>query len=204
MPKHFNEEEKIEIQRKLIDTAKDLFARYGLNKTSVQDITTASGIGKGTFYRFFKNKGELYVVAYTEEWEKVNEELEKKYKYMKGDISDIIMSCILENQKALLGHPLLAAVYDRESISVMSDQYVLNCIQKFADLTKKRRNALVESWLEANNIDCSIDVSVISGMITSVSLLNFHRDELGGELFEEVRNNIVKGIGCVISGSQNA
>ena len=55
MPKHFTPEERIEIEGRLLAAAKASFLYYGMNKTTVEDITQSAGVAKGTFYLFFKN-----------------------------------------------------------------------------------------------------------------------------------------------------
>ena len=50
MPRHFSSEERIDIENRLIAAAKELFLQYGLNKTTISDITEKAHVGKGTFY----------------------------------------------------------------------------------------------------------------------------------------------------------
>lgn len=44
---------------KIVDTAKKLFIKYGIKRVSINEICSASGASKMTFYRHFKNKTEL-------------------------------------------------------------------------------------------------------------------------------------------------
>jgi AcrR family transcriptional regulator len=49
------------MDRETIQTAAfDLFRKISFEKTSVSDITKACGIGKGTFYLYFKSKNEIF------------------------------------------------------------------------------------------------------------------------------------------------
>lgn len=53
------EENKLIKRTKLLDTALELFTTKGTSQTSVADITKAAGVGKGTFYLYFKDKESI-------------------------------------------------------------------------------------------------------------------------------------------------
>ena len=43
----------------LLDSAFSLFTSKGINKTSISDIVESSGVAKGTFYLYFKDKYDI-------------------------------------------------------------------------------------------------------------------------------------------------
>jgi len=43
----------------LVETAKELFFRYGIKRVSIEEICRASGVSKMTFYRYFPNKSAI-------------------------------------------------------------------------------------------------------------------------------------------------
>jgi AcrR family transcriptional regulator len=47
-------------RQQLIDAARALFADKGFHATTVDDITRAAGVAKGTFYLYFREKREIY------------------------------------------------------------------------------------------------------------------------------------------------
>ena len=53
------EENKQEKKRNLIDAASDLFVTKGFPGTSIDDIARRAGVGKGTFYLYFKDKYDI-------------------------------------------------------------------------------------------------------------------------------------------------
>jgi AcrR family transcriptional regulator len=61
MPRAFTEAEKETIRERLIQAGRDCFTRYGLKKTTIEDLTGPAGIAKASFYLFFDSKEALYV-----------------------------------------------------------------------------------------------------------------------------------------------
>jgi len=61
MPRAFNKEEKERIHCKLLDAGRSCFTRYGLKKTTIEDLVKLAGIAKSSFYLFFESKEALYV-----------------------------------------------------------------------------------------------------------------------------------------------
>lgn len=53
------EENKKQKQSRLLSTAFQLFTTKGILQTSVSDIANAAGVGKGTFYLYFKDKYDI-------------------------------------------------------------------------------------------------------------------------------------------------
>ncbi len=55
-PKSLTGQEKTIQKQRLLEKGKELLFSYGVKKTSVEDITKASGMAKGTFYQHFDSK----------------------------------------------------------------------------------------------------------------------------------------------------
>lgn len=59
----------------LVDVARQLFARMGVDNTTMNDIAQASNKGRRTLYTYFKNKNEIYLAV-------VESELDKLYQML--------------------------------------------------------------------------------------------------------------------------
>jgi len=46
-------------QLQVVDTALDLFQRFGIKRIPVEEICKTAGVSKMTFYKYFKNKNDL-------------------------------------------------------------------------------------------------------------------------------------------------
>lgn len=49
-----------DVRQALLNAASDIFAHYGYNKTTVDEIAKAAGKGKSTFYYYYKSKEEIF------------------------------------------------------------------------------------------------------------------------------------------------
>jgi len=67
MPRAFTETEKQAIRGKLMAAGRACFLRYGLKKTTIDDLVKPAGIAKASFYLFFKHKEALFVEIMMEE-----------------------------------------------------------------------------------------------------------------------------------------
>lgn len=65
----------IKTRNKLIDVARQLFAKNGLDDTTMNDIAIASGRGRRTLYTYFKSKEEVFEAVVENEMEHMSNRL---------------------------------------------------------------------------------------------------------------------------------
>ncbi len=78
-------------KKKLIEVARQLFARDGVENTTMNDIAEASQFGRRTLYTYFKNKTDLYKTV-------VQTELENLY----GVLEEVLKRDIEADNKLIL------------------------------------------------------------------------------------------------------
>ena len=61
----------------LVDVARKLFAKNGLENTTMNDIAVASGKGRRTLYTYFKNKDDIYSAVIASELERLSDKLDE-------------------------------------------------------------------------------------------------------------------------------
>ncbi|MGH9046967.1 MAG: TetR family transcriptional regulator [Acidimicrobiales bacterium] len=67
-------------EARLLDAARDAFARHGYDGVSVGEICDACGIAKGSFYRYFASKDAVFVAAARSTVEAIGLQLDKRGK----------------------------------------------------------------------------------------------------------------------------
>ena len=62
---------------KLVDVARQLFAKMGVENTTMNDIAVASKKGRRTLYTYFKSKDQIYMAVVESELEMLSTQMEK-------------------------------------------------------------------------------------------------------------------------------
>ena len=62
---------------KLVDVARQLFAKKGVDDTTMNDIAVASKKGRRTLYTYFKSKEDIYMAVVESELEMLSDAMEQ-------------------------------------------------------------------------------------------------------------------------------
>lgn len=64
-------------RQKLVEVARQLFAKNGIANTTMNDIAVASGKGRRTLYTYFKSKEDVYLAVIESELERLSDKLDE-------------------------------------------------------------------------------------------------------------------------------
>lgn len=67
----------LKTRQKLVDIARQLFAKKGIEGTTMNDIAVASGKGRRTLYTYFKSKEDVYYAVIESELERMSDKLDE-------------------------------------------------------------------------------------------------------------------------------
>jgi len=190
MPRPFTESEKRRLRKKMLYTARRLFARQGLQKTSLVDITGSVGLAKSTFYLFFESKEALFLEVLAEDGPavevKMQAELDSALNARDG-IARLLRAIVHELEtnaltRRMLTHPdelqMLAAYATPEQLAA-SNNAGLALIVPYLRAGQRRGEVIKD------------DPILLARVISAVTLLTLHRDTIGGEHYEAVLNTLI-------------
>ena len=80
-------------EAQIVDAACACFERYGIRKTTIDDVAREAGVSRATMYRYFLNKEDLIERISVLEAEKVNTELRRQLK-KNLSIEDTLVECL--------------------------------------------------------------------------------------------------------------
>lgn len=136
-----NFEKKDKTRRKLLEAAKEIFAKKGYHNTIVSEIVQKAGVGQGTFYRNFIDKRDIFENLIGELVEKLllsfsdmsNELPKNSEEYREASIRAIrrMIDIVIENRE-------LVQIFVKEAITVDREleRKILELQMKFAELAK--------------------------------------------------------------------
>ncbi len=184
MPKTFTEKEKQIIRNTLIQKGKDLFSIYGLNKTSINELTNAARIAHGTFYNFFNSKEELYLEILELEEAKSDQFLENKLKHSHS-AKEAVKLIIKGTYELFETNPLIRRIYDSTDYELMVRKLPPEKIENHQrEDTIRVLNTIMR--LQKKNEIINIQPEVIAGLLRAITILYFHQDEIGQKIYPEV------------------
>lgn len=184
MTRHFTEQEREVIRRKLIEKGRELFSMLGIKKTSVDDLTQAAGISKGSFYSFFGSKEELYLDVIEAEEASIREQ------FMAHVISDnavtreTIKRFILAGLHVMETNPLLRRMYDKDEFEQVLRKVPADRLAQHVKDDEDWLTVLISGW-QAQGLIIDADARAIAGAIKLIIASSLLKDSIGGDTYPE-------------------
>ncbi|MGO0060423.1 TetR/AcrR family transcriptional regulator [Brevibacillus fluminis] len=188
MPK-FTEQEKERVRESLLVKGKELFIQYGLAKTSIDDIILACGIGKGTFYKFFASKEELYYAILKNE-EEVRKLLIGKLLGESLSPKELLTSFFIASFRYADENPFFQRVFQDGEHERLVRKLPKHLAEELAYEDTAKGIEAVQALMHKGILPKQ-DPAVVVGIMKAVMLLRFHKDKIGEPLFDQVIEKII-------------
>lgn len=89
---------------RIVDGARRCFERFGIEKTTIEDIAKAAGVSRPTVYKFFAGKMEIVDHIGFGELDKIQDEVRKRVK-RSSDFAEMVTEAILASVKVAAENP---------------------------------------------------------------------------------------------------
>ena len=192
MPIAFTEEEMTKLRHELILAGIRLSRELGLQRMSVEKITSAVGIAKGSFYIFFDSKDFILEIA-----DYANRETEK------------MLLAALNGRRQMSAHEFISffnmyihSDYDLMGGLTVNDFFWLQKHIKKQDLfDPDAQLKTAQIWLSLiNNVRDGVDVGTFVNLIKSIYAIREHSDTMVKSSIENSIQVILRTIEIYISG----
>ncbi|MBP1932092.1 TetR/AcrR family transcriptional regulator [Ammoniphilus resinae] len=191
----FTETEKEQIRQCLLTKGKELFLQYGLAKTSIDDLVGACGIGKGSFYKFFSSKEELFYLVLKKE-----EEIQNRLigEHLQEDLppKEMIVSFFQKAFRLADENPLLQQIFEDGEYERMIRKVPEHLLMDSNQDNQQKGVLFVQALIQRGVLKAE-DPEVVVGVLQAVLMLRLHKEKIGQELFPRVMDVIID---CIAEG----
>ena len=128
----------------LLDTALALFLEHGYERTSVEQITTAVGVAKGTFYHYFATKQELLEQLVARFTDDIFLETEKALAAIDGSAVEQLRGLISAGSQVKLGRKHETLMLTRSLFTPENEALLGHLIEGWIDRTRPLMLRIIE------------------------------------------------------------
>ncbi|WP_418279943.1 TetR/AcrR family transcriptional regulator [Halorubrum sp. DTA98] len=190
----FSEADRDRIRAELVEAGRELFARFGFERTRISDVTEAVGIGTSTFYGFFDSKEALYVAVLRRERDRLESRLEDAVDAAdtpRDEVRALLRTMFAEVRSSPLASRLIVEGELRE----LQEQLSESERQSIAAARSDDRLTPAERWARMDEFRYD-DPELIRGMVRSLVFVTRSQDALIGavrvEEYEEVEERLIE------------
>lgn len=192
MPK-FSENELRIVQQSIYEKGKQLFIELGLKKTSIDDIVQACDIGKGSFYKFYTSKEELFFEIMKKE--------ESNYQLVAESVvnsdkegPELMTMLIKELLSFYQLNVFLQLFFERKELPLLLKKVPLEEVLLYSDEQRLKFVRLIEVLMNEKRIG-DMRPEIVEAIVRSILILSVHKQEIGKEVYPEVMEYMIQFVG---------
>jgi AcrR family transcriptional regulator len=189
----FSNNEKEMIREKLNEVAQVCLLRYGVKKTTVEQIVRMAGISKGSFYNFYPSK-EILFFTVLEEYQK---SITKNLSYKLSKESNIGIDRFTELIYELfqnVRHSFIMNIIQNEEF-----EYLIRKIPKELIINHHSLDDLLAKKVFSHiKIKDDINIDIITASLRAIFMSMINIKEIGEKDFDEVLRFLIRGLALQI------
>lgn len=190
--KGFSDEKRDLLREELLDAGRTQFARYGIDKTTIADLTGEVDIAPSTFYQFFDSKDELYLAVLDRETERFYGRAVTPLEES-DDPERAIQEFLRITFEELETNPLVEQLFTGDDYERLTRLYSDEELAEQIDRELGYLLPYVEAWQAEGTIRDG-DPEAIAGTIEAAVTLAPYREEIGEDRYPAIRDTMIETI----------
>lgn len=191
VPKSYSEQERTYIKKRLKEEAAKCLAKYGVRRTTVDEIVRRVHIPKGTFYLFYKSKELLLFDVIQEQQRNINREL---YQAISG-IADTEFSAekltdVIFGFYKMTEEMLILKLLDIGEVELLARKLPREVVEAHL----QDDTDTIEKMLTLFPVKKEVDIKVISAAFHAIYYVTLHKAEIGEEQYDQALRALIYGI----------
>ena len=185
----FTSEEKEVIRKKLHKVAKECLQRYGVKKTTVDQIAVMVDISKGSFYNFYSSK-EMLFFAVLEEYQidvmdRLTEQLDMEAKIDTNRLVQLLYDFYQDFR-----YSFMYTIFKNHEMELLIRKLPKEAITNHHLIDDR----MVKKIVSRINIRENVSVEIVSALFRTIAMTILHIEEIGEEQFDTTLKLVIQGV----------
>ena len=185
----FTTEEKEVIRKKLHKVAKECLQRYGVKKTTVDQMAAMVDISKGSFYNFYSSKEMLFFTV-LEEYQIVvmNRLTEQLGMEVKIDTNRLVQ--LLYDFYQDFRYSFMYTIFKNHEMELLVRKLPKEAITNHHLIDDR----MVKKIVSRINIRENVSVEIVSALFRTIAMTILHIEDIGEDQFDTTLKLVIQGI----------
>ena len=185
----FTSEEKEVIRKKLHKVAKECLQRYGVKKTTVDQMAAMVDISKGSFYNFYSSK-EMLFFAVLEEYQidVMNRLTEQLGMETKIDTNRLVQ--LLYDFYQDFRYSFMYTIFKNNEMELLIRKLPKEVITNHHLIDDR----MVKKIVSRINIRENVSVEIVSALFRTIAMTILHIEEIGEKQFDTTLKLVIQGV----------
>lgn len=185
----FTSEEKEVIRKKLHKVAKECLQRYGVKKTTVDQMAAMVDISKGSFYNFYSSKEMLFFKVLEEyQIDVMNRLTEQLGMETKIDTNRLVQ--LLYDFYQDFRYSFMYTIFKNHEMELLLRKLPKEMITNHHLIDDR----MVKKIVSQINIRENVSVEIVSALFRTIAMTILHIEEIGEEQFDTTLKLVIQGV----------
>ena len=185
----FTSEEKEVIRKKLHKVAKECLQRYGVKKTTVDQMAAMVDISKGSFYNFYSSK-EMLFFAVLEEYQidvmdRLTEQLDMETKIDTNHLVELLYDFYQDFR-----YSFMYTIFKNHEMELLVRKLPKEVITNHHMIDDR----MVKEIVSRINIRENVSLEIVSALFRTIAMTILHIEEIGEKQFDTTLKLVIKGV----------
>lgn len=185
----FTSEEKEVIRKKLHKVAKECLQRYGVKKTTVDQMAAMTDISKGSFYNFYSSK-EMLFFAVLEEYQidvmdRLTEQLDMEAKIDTNHLVQLLYDFYQDFR-----YSFVYTIFKNHEMELLLRKLPKEAITNHHLIDDR----MVKKIVSRINIRENVSVEIVSALFRTIAMTILHIEEIGEKQFDTTLKLVIQGV----------
>jgi AcrR family transcriptional regulator len=191
MPRALNEAERTRALAQLKTSGRERFLRQGLANTSIAQLAQDAGIGKGTFYLFFRAKEELFLaIAQDEEVAFRSQLLGELSRANSGE--EALRQVLRAPSHRLAAHPFLRMILEPETLAALRLRVEPQTLAENERGDREFFISLARDWKKRGWLRADFEPQQLFHALAGLYILAVQKGNLGLDLANDVERTLIE------------